>query len=252
MENKFIFEIVEISKSFGLTRALRRVSLRLNSGEVLGLIGDNGAGKSTLIKILSGFEKPDEGQIIMNGMPITFKNATEARAMGIETVYQEQALAEDLSVMENLFLGSEIHKKFGPFRILDKKQMALKAINMIELLRLRISPTQEVRFCSGGEKQGIAIARAINMEARLVILDEPTNALGVVAVDRVLDLIRELKRKGIACIFISHNISHVMEVADRVTMFVQGVKVLDVSRAETSTAELVKILNSRSGGKAVV
>lgn len=244
-----VIQIAGLSKSFGLTRALRDLSFHVNPGEIVGLVGDNGAGKSTFIKMLSGFEQPDEGQILIDGEPVNLKSAAEARAIGIETVYQEQALADDLSVMNNLFLGSELTRRLGPFTFLDEKSMQREAQEMLDLLRLRVAPSQEARFCSGGEKQGIAIARAIHVKARLVILDEPTNALGVVAVDRVLDLVRELKRKGIACIFISHNIQHVMDVSDRVTMFVQGKKILDVPVGETSTLELVELLNSRSGSR---
>jgi simple sugar transport system ATP-binding protein len=244
-----VIQIEALGKSFGLTKALQGVTLHVNPGEVVGLIGDNGAGKSTFIKILSGFERPDEGRILVDGTPVSLKSASEARAMGIETVYQEQALADDLSVMNNLFLGSELTRRVGPFVLLDQKRMEREAQEMLDLLRLRVSPSQEARFCSGGEKQGIAIARAIHVKARLVILDEPTNALGVVAVDRVLDLIRELKRTGIACIFISHNIQHVMDVSDRVTMFVHGTKILDVPVKETTTMQLVDMLNSKSGSR---
>jgi simple sugar transport system ATP-binding protein len=244
-----VVQIKKLSKSFGVTRALQDVTLHVNPGEVIGLVGDNGAGKSTLIKILSGFESPDFGEILIDGKTVTLKNAAQARFMGIETVYQEQALAEDLTVMDNLFLGTELTKKLGPFRFLDQKRMLTEAREMLELLRLRVAPGQEARFCSGGEKQGIAIARAIRVKARLVILDEPTNALGVVAVDRVLDLIRELKREGIACIFISHNIQHVMDVSDRIMMFVHGTKILDEPASKTSVRGLVAMLNSRSGSR---
>lgn len=244
-----VVNVVGVGKRFGTTRALRDVNLAVGEGEVVGLIGDNGAGKSTLIKILSGFDTPDEGSILIDGHRVRLRSAAEARRRGIETVYQEQALADDLTVMENLFLGTEPTRRFGPFRLLDRRRMREEAQKMLDLLRLRVSPQQEARFCSGGEKQGVAIARAIHVKARIVILDEPTNALGVVAVDRVLELIRELKREGIACIFISHNIQHVVDVSDRVVMFVQGIKVLDVPVADTSTLQLVDMLNTRSGSR---
>lgn len=242
-----VIDVRGIGKLFGTTRALGGIDLQIGDGEIVGLVGDNGAGKSTLIKILSGFMSPDEGSISIDGRQVRLKNAADARRQGIETVYQEQALADDLTITENLFLGNEITNRLGPFRYLDATRMRKEAKEMLSLLRLRVSPDQEARFCSGGEKQGVAIARAIHVNARLVILDEPTNALGVVAVDRVLELIRELKQKGIACIFISHNIQHVIDVSDRVAMFVQGTKVLDVPVGETSTLELVEMLNARSG-----
>ena len=240
-----------IVKSYGRTVALRGVDLEVFAGEVVGLIGDNGAGKSTLIKILSGFERPDSGVIEVSGRRVNMSSPADARSLGIETVYQERALAEDLTVMENLFLGSERLHRFGPIKIRDSRRMLTESRQLLEELRLKVDPRQEARFCSGGEKQGIAIARAIHVKARLVILDEPTNALGVVAVSRVLELIKELSGQGIGCIFISHNIDHVVEVSNRVVMLVQGTKVLESRTEETSTMELVSVLNSRSGGRRV-
>ena len=240
-----------IVKSYGRTVALRGVDLDVSAGEVVGLIGDNGAGKSTLIKILSGFERPDSGVIEVSGRRVNMSSPAVARSLGIETVYQEQALAEDLTVMENLFLGSERLNRLGPIRIRDSRRMLTESRRLLEELRLKVDPRQEARFCSGGEKQGIAIARAIHVKAKLVILDEPTNALGVVAVARVLGLIKELREQGIGCIFISHNIEHVVQVSDRVVMLVQGTKVLERKTEETSTMELVSVLNSRSGGVGV-
>ena len=225
-----------IVKSYGRTVALRGVDLDVSAGEVVGLIGDNGAGKSTLIKILSGFERPDSGVIEVSGRRVNMSSPAVARSLGIETVYQEQALAEDLTVMENLFLGSERLNRLGPIKIRDSRRMLTESRRLLEELRLKVDPRQEARFCSGGEKQGIAIARAIHVKAKLVILDEPTNALGVVAVARVLGLIKELREQGIGCIFISHNIEHVVQVSDRVVMLVQGTKVLERRKTEeTST-----------------
>ena len=240
-----------IVKSYGRTVALRGVDLDVFAGEVVGLIGDNGAGKSTLIKILSGFERPDSGVIEVSGQRVNMSSPADARSLGIETVYQERALAEDLTVMENLFLGSERLHRFGPIKIRDSRRMLTESRRLLEELRLNVDPRQEARFCSGGEKQGVAIARAIRVKARLVILDEPTNALGVVAVARVLELIKELREQGIGCIFISHNIDHVVEVSNRVVMLVQGNKVLERRTEETSTMKLVSVLNSRSGGRRV-
>jgi len=238
-----------IYKSFGSVRALQGVDLDVLPGQVVGLIGDNGAGKSTLIKILSGFEKADRGEVAIDGRVVHLTSPKQARAMGVETVYQEQALADDVTVARNLFLGHELTRRVGPFHFLDDKTMRLEAQKMLDELRLRVDVGQEARFCSGGERQGVAISRAIYFNARIVILDEPTNALGVVAVDRVLQLVAGLKDRGIACIFISHNIGHVTEVCDQVVMLVHGSKVLDTPVAETSTAELIGLLNARSGAK---
>ena len=241
--------VKDLIKSYGRTEAIAGVSASIHAGEIVGLIGDNGAGKSTLIKIISGFERPDSGRIWIDGKEVRLQSPSEARRLGIETVYQEQALADDLSVRENLFLGSELCRRIGPLRILDKKHMDKASRSLLQELRLRVDPSQEARFCSGGEKQGVAIARAIYKNARVVILDEPTNALGVVAVTRTLQLIRELGEQGIACLFVSHNIDHIAQVADRILMFVHGRKIVDVHTSETSRDELIEILNSRSGSR---
>lgn len=242
-----ILSIRDINKSFGRVRALQGVDLDVAPGEILGLIGDNGAGKSTLIKIISGFLKPDSGTVLFDGNPQRFANPSMAREMGVETVYQEQAVADDLTVTRNLFLGREVRKRRGPIWVLDDRTMRKEAAGMMESLRFRVDVDQEARYCSGGERQGIAIARAIHAEAKLVILDEPTNALGVAAVTRVLDLIRELGERGIACIFISHNIEHIVQVSDRTAMFVQGSKVLDRPITDDDTETLTRILNEKSG-----
>ncbi|MDR1187764.1 MAG: ATP-binding cassette domain-containing protein [Bifidobacteriaceae bacterium] len=238
-----------IVKSFGSVRALQGVDLGVGAGEVVGLIGDNGAGKSTLIKILSGFESPDAGVIEINGQERVLRSPKQARDLGIETVYQEQALADDLTVARNLFLGKELTKRIGPLRVLDDRAMRVESQAMLDELRLRVDVDQSARFCSGGERQGIAISRAIYFNASVVILDEPTNALGVVAVDRVLELIAGLRERQIACIFISHNIQHVVGVCDRIAMFVHGSKVADVPTAETSAEQLISMLNVRSGAR---
>ena len=218
---------VGVYKSFGSVRALQGVDLEVLAGQVVGLIGDNGAGKSTLIKILSGFETADQGRFEIGGKPVQLKSPKQARELGIETVYQEQALADDITVARNLFLGHELIRRMGPLEFLDDKTMWAEAQTMLDELRLRVDVNQEARFCSGGERQGVAISRVIYFKAKVVILDEPTNALGVVAVDRVLELISGLKQRGIACIFVSHNIQHVVDVCDKVVMFVHGSKMLD-------------------------
>jgi len=244
-----VLSIRGVRKTFGTVRALQGVDLDLQRGEIIGLIGDNGAGKSTLIKILSGFERPDEGRILLDGEPVQFASPAEARSRGIETVYQEQALADDLSVERNLFLGKEPVRKVGPFRFLDLQRMRTESQAMLDELRLRMPVGQETRFLSGGERQGIAIARAIHFDARVVILDEPTNALGVAAVERVLKLISELKERGIGCIFVSHNLAHVHAIVDRVVLFVHGTKMLDLPVGKTTLEALNTLLLQRSGAR---
>lgn len=238
-----------IVKSFGSVRALQGVDLDVHVGEVVGLVGDNGAGKSTLIKVMSGFLQPDHGVIRFDGRERHLSGPAVARSLGIETVYQEQSVADDLTVARNLFLGRELRRRLGPVHVLDHQRMRTEATEMMAALRFRVEADQEVRFCSGGERQGIAIARAIRANAKLVILDEPTNALGVVAVQRVLGLIEELRDRGIGCIFISHNIRHIVDVSDRAVMFVHGSKVLDVPIERTSVQQLIDLLNEKSGSR---
>ena len=172
-----VIRVSGVVKTFGPTYALKGVDLDVHAGEILGLIGDNGAGKSTLIKTISGFERPDEGTITLHGQVVEFGSPKQARSMGVETVYQEQALCDDLSIVNNLFLGTEVTRQVGPFRFLDTKRMEQEAREMLTDLRLRVDPRQEARFCSGGEKQGVAIARAIHVKAKLVtLMSRPTRS----------------------------------------------------------------------------
>jgi len=244
---KRIIEMRNITRSFGSVQALKGVDFSVDAGEIVGLIGDNGAGKSTLIKILTSFTSAESGEILMNGREVHFRSPKQARDAGIETVYQEQALADDLSVARNLFMGKEPLKKMGPLRLLDLQTMHSESKRMLDELRLAVPVDAVVRYCSGGERQGISIARAIYFNAQVVILDEPTNALGIAAVRRVLDLIVELKGRGIAVIFVSHNLNHIIEIADRIVVLVRGKKIKDVPKDETCIEELNDILMQRSG-----
>ncbi|NMA12570.1 MAG: ATP-binding cassette domain-containing protein [Chloroflexi bacterium] len=243
----YAFGFLPVCRKPECAATLLHVDFHVNEGEIVGLIGDNGAGKSTLIKILTGFIPATSGEIYLHGKETLFTTPKEARDAGIETVYQEQALADDLTVTQNLFLGKELTKKIGPFTFLDKKAMARESKNMLEELRLRIPTDKETRFCSGGERQGVCIARVIYFQADLVILDEPTNALGVAAVNRVLELIKELKHRKIASIFISHNLHHVYSIVDRIVIFVNGHKIFDAPKAETTVEEINQMLIKRSG-----
>lgn len=174
--------------------------------------------------------------------------ATDAAAAAASRIgAQEQALADDVTIARNLFLGKELRRGFGPIKPLDDRRMATEARRMLDDLRLRVGVDQEARYCSGGERQGVAIARAVYFNAKLVILDEPTNALGVVAVERVLELVEELKSRGIACLFVSHNIDHVFRVCDRIAMFVHGTKVLDSPTEQLTERAVLDMLNDRSG-----
>lgn len=238
-----LIEGKQICKKFGEVQALGGVSFSLNSGEILGLVGDNGAGKSTLIKILTGIFPPDKGEVFFEGERVKFSSARDARDHGIETIYQEHAVADELSVMRNIFLGKEPKKFVGFLKLLDLGHMKKESKKIMENLGFGISSMdQEVKYCSGGERQGIAIARALYFEAKLVILDEPTRELGVKEAKHVLDLALELKKKGTSCIFITHSPQDVYRIADRFLVLIRGEKVADVYKKDISMRKLTKLM----------
>ncbi|UCG15045.1 MAG: sugar ABC transporter ATP-binding protein, partial [Deltaproteobacteria bacterium] len=205
--SKVLLEMVGIHKWFGKVHALRGIDFEVRKGEAVGLVGDNGAGKSTLIKVVSGYHRASEGQIFFEGKEVKLSSPKDARALGVETVYQEQALAPDLSIARNIFMGREPSRALG---FMDKNLMNTESMNALSSIGLHLrSPDLTVSTLSGGERQGVAIARALHFEAKLVILDEPTIALSVKEVQEVLDFVREFKEKGIAVIFITHTLHHV-------------------------------------------
>jgi len=232
-----------LSKKYGKVVALDNANLELYPGEVLGVIGDNGAGKSTLIKVLCGAVVPDNGEILLDGKTVSFTSPIEARTLGIETVYQNLALSPALSITDNMFLGREIRQKgfMGKFlRFLDKKAMAEEArkrLSELGLLTIQ-NINQLVETLSGGQRQGVAVARATSFGTKLVIMDEPTAALGVKESRRVLELIGEVRARGIPIILISHNMPHVFEVADRIHVHRLGTRlcVIDPKKYEMSDA----------------
>ncbi len=232
-----------LSKKYGRVVALDSADLELYPGEVLGVIGDNGAGKSTLIKVLCGAVIPDSGEILLDGENVTFTSPIEARKLGIETVYQNLALSPALSITDNMFLGREIRKKgfLGKFlRFLDKKAMAdeaRKRLSDLGLLTIQ-NIDQLVETLSGGQRQGVAVARATSFGTKVVIMDEPTAALGVKESRRVLELIGEVRARKIPIILISHNMPHVFEVADRIHIHRLGTRlcVIDPKKYEMSDA----------------
>lgn len=241
--SRALVEMNNIHKWFGRVHALKGVDFSVDYSEAVGLIGDNGAGKSTLIKILTGVFPQDTGEIIIKGKKRSFSSPKDARDNGIETVYQEQALADDLSVRRNMFMGKEPVRHFGPIGLLDHGKMRKESSKILRELGMGIaSMDQETRFCSGGERQGIAIARAMYFKADLVILDEPTRALGISGVRRVLELIKELKKRGIASIFISHNLYHAHPVVERFIVFVRGQEIANIRKKDTSIEELTKLM----------
>ncbi len=236
--------VEHIVKSFGAVTALVDVSMHLRQAEVLGLIGDNGAGKSTLIKILTGYLKPDAGTIFVNGQEVQIRSVDHARALGIDTVYQDLALVPSLSVAHNMFLKREIVNGFGRVKWLDNREMRKRARQYIEDIGIGTlrSVDAEVAMLSGGQRQAIAIARSVHSGARTLLLDEPLAAMGAKEGEIILDLIRDLKEQGHSMIVVAHNYIHIVEICDRVNLLQHGQVTFDKPTAETSVEELTDLV----------
>ncbi len=240
-----ILSVSGVYKSFGHVQALKNVSFTLNKGEVLGLVGDNGAGKSTFIKVLSGVHKKDGGSINYEGKEVDFASPKDAIAAGIETVYQDLALAPDLPIYSNMFLGREMVRPglLGKLGFVDKQAMRDSVLTNITKLKATLNHVeQEVGTLSGGQRQSVAITRAVIWGKKVIIMDEPTAALGVEESAKVLDIVNEIKKHGITVIFISHTIPHVMEVSDRICVLRLGETVADLKTSETSYEEVVQFI----------
>jgi fructose transport system ATP-binding protein len=234
-------------KHYGRVVALDHADFDLRANEVLGVIGDNGAGKSTLIKVLAGAVTPDAGQVLMDGRPVRFRTPMDARAAGIETVYQNLALSPALSIVDNMFLGRERRRRglMGRFlRALDRTEMRAEARRQLSALGLLTiqNINQPVETLSGGQRQGIAVVRATAFGSRVIIMDEPTAALGVRESRKVLELIGDVKRRGLAIILISHNMPHVFEVSDRIHIHRLGRRIAVVDPKEISMSDAVAIM----------
>ncbi len=236
----------KLTKRFGRVTALDHCDFDLMPGEVLGIIGDNGAGKSTLIKALSGALKPDSGEIYLDGQPVNFNSPQDARAAGIETVYQNLALSPALSISDNLFLGREIRKSgvMGFLRMLDHKAMEQQARKMLSELGLLTIQNikQSVETLSGGQRQGVAVARAAAFGSRVIIMDEPTAALGVKESRKVLELIQDVRKRGMPIVLISHNMPHVFEVADRIHIHRLGQRLCVIDPKQYSMSDAVALM----------
>lgn len=233
----------KITKRFGAVTALRNVDFEAHCGEVVAIVGDNGAGKSTLIKILSGAWSPTEGDLEVKGASVQFDNPADAGAIGIATIYQELALAENLTVYENVFLGREICRSFLGFPFLRRELMRQRVAQLLTDLDAHIStPDMLVAELSGGQRQAVAISRALNFNAELVIMDEPTAALAIAETRKVLNLVKQLRKSGKAIILISHNIGEVCEVADRIVVFRRGFKVAERRRDQTDPEKVISLI----------
>ena len=233
-----------IVKRFGSVTALRDVSMHLRKGEVLGLIGDNGAGKSTLVKIITGFHRPDEGRILIEGEEVHLRSVSQAQSLGIRTVYQDLALVNDLSVYHNMFLNDEITLRPLPF--LNNRRMKERTRRYLDDMGVNIpSIDTDVAMLSGGQRQAIAVARAVYSEAKILLLDEPLAAMGAKEGAMILDLIQRLRDEGeISMILIAHNYAHVFEVCDRVNVLQHGRISFDKPTSETSVEELTDLMVS--------
>jgi len=243
-EESFPVKMINIHKGFGGVYALKGVDFLVGPNETVGLIGDNGAGKSTLIKILSGVYPPDEGKIYLEGKEVRFSSPKDAIRLGIETIYQDTAVVNQLSIMRNIFIGREPTKHYlGLIRLLDIGRMAKESMKALAGVDLRLrSPAVPVEDLSGGERQGVAIARAMYFKTKILILDEPTNNLSVKESQKVLQFVEGLKNEGISSVFITHNLYHVYPVADRLVVMNRGKKIGDFKRKETSIEELTKLM----------
>jgi len=243
-----LLELQGISKWFGAVQALRDVNLTVETGEVMALVGDNGAGKSTLIKIISGVYLPDAGTILWGGRPTTITSPHYAKELGIETLYQELAVFEPADVTANLFAGREMVRggMGGRLRMMDEARMRQFSRDTLQRLRISIANVQQkIRFLSGGQRQSVAIGRAIAFGSKLVIMDEPTAALGAIESEKVLDLMQEMRARGLAVIVISHNLLHVFRIADRIAVLYHGELARILSKGEAEPQLIVDIMMGR-------
>jgi fructose transport system ATP-binding protein len=249
---QIVMQAKGLVKRYGQVTALDGVDFELRAGEILAVIGDNGAGKSSLIKCLSGATIPDEGEILLDGKPIHFRSPIDARRSGIETVYQDLAVAPAMTIAENLFMGRELLRPgfMGQFlRLLDKRKMLEESISRMNDLKVGIrSMTQAVETLSGGQRQCVAVARAAAFAQHVVIMDEPTAALGVKEGNMVLELIRRVRDKGLPVVLISHNMPHVFEVADRIHIARLGKRAAVVNPKYISMSDTVAVM---TGAKSV-
>ena len=244
--HRLVMQAKGIVKRYGQVTALDGADFELRAGEILAVIGDNGAGKSSLIKCLSGATVPDAGQILLDGVPVHFKSPIDARRVGIETVYQDLAVAPAMSIAENLFLGRELRRPGfmgSVLRMLDKKAMLEQSVARMQELKVGIrSMTQAVETLSGGQRQCVAVARAAAFAEHVVILDEPTAALGVKEGNMVLELIRRVRDKGLPVILISHNMPHVFEIADRIHVARLGQRAAVLNPKKISMSDTVAVM----------
>jgi simple sugar transport system ATP-binding protein len=237
-----IIQMESISKRYGAVQALDSVDFHIGQSEIVGLLGENGAGKSTLIKILSGIVEPDSGTIRCDGEPVRIKSHKEAYQLGIETIYQDMGLVDDMTIARNIFLGRELTGALGFMKMKQMRETAMEALQETIGITGIVSADQVVRGLSGGQKQSVAIARAVHFKNRILLLDEPTSALSVRETNKTLEYTLKLKSDGISSVLVSHNLYHAYQVADRFVVLSHGKKLKDCRRDETSIEELTKLI----------
>lgn len=239
-----LLEIRNVSKNFVGIKALERIDFQINLKERVGLIGDNGAGKSTLIKIIAGIQSPSEGEIYWEGKRVTMDSPIVARELGIETIYQDLSLANNLTTANNFFLGRELTRTYfgGLMRLLDEKAMNARTEELLYQMNASIPTRKQVAFLSGGQRQAIAIMRVMLWKAKLIVMDEPTAALGVAERRKVLDLMNELKQHGVSVLLVSHNLPDILEVTDRVYVIRRGKIVGEQQTAATNEHTLIQMM----------
>jgi simple sugar transport system ATP-binding protein len=242
-------ELNHVSKSFGGVRVLQDVSFRLGTAEVVGLLGDNGAGKSTLIKIITGFHRPDEGEIRFNGQPVEDLTVPKARSLGVETVYQERALAEQLPLWRNIFMGRALSGPLGFLRVGEMRRVTRELMGeSMGFTSAALTPNTSVTGLSGGERQGLAIVRALHFQADIIILDEPTMGLSLKETEKLIRFVEGIRAAGKSAIFIDHNIFHVYSVADRIVVLDRGRVAGEFPTSRYSLEELMNIMREVAAG----
>ncbi|WP_299820322.1 ATP-binding cassette domain-containing protein [uncultured Jannaschia sp.] len=239
-----------IVKRFGGVVALDSVDFELRPGEVMALVGDNGAGKSTLIKTLAGAHMPDEGVMELDGTPVRFSSPQDAWSRGVATIFQELALAGKMTIADNIFLGREITRNVAGISFLDRRAMHRRSRELLDELDVVVPDIHTwVEYLSGGQRQGVAIARALNIDADIIVMDEPTAALAVAEVRKVLEFIKTLRRQGKSVVLISHNVQDVFEVSDRITVLRRGQRIGLLETANTTPEEVVGYITGAAAAK---
>jgi simple sugar transport system ATP-binding protein len=237
-----LIELVNVSKHFGAIHAVTNVSLKIEEGEIIGLMGDNGAGKSVLCRVIAGNYQPSSGTILMDGERVVLRNPLDARMRGIEIVHQDLALVPNMTAAANVFLSRELKRHFGPFSVVDHGAMYRKAGQIFAALKSETRPRDLVANMSGGQRQAIAIARTMLSKARLVLMDEPTAAISVRQVVEVLNLMRSLREQGVSIVFISHRMPDIFDVSDRIVVMRRGEKVCDKPISQSSPEEVTGLI----------